>query len=52
MKIGDILNLGWNNPADLVDPEDDRPVSNPWVDVQATITVADWVTIDQEGEIG
>ena len=52
VKIGDILNLGWNNPADLVDPEDDRPVSNPWVDVQATITVADWVTIDQEGEIG
>lgn len=40
VTVTEINNLGWNNPGDLVDPEDKTPVETE-TSLEVTITVAD-----------
>lgn len=51
VNIGRLLNIGWNEPGELVDKEDNTDVNDPRVSVDATINVKDWVTIPQDADL-
>lgn len=51
VTVTEINNLGWNNPGDLVDPEDKTPVETE-TSLEVTITVADWTDVDMNEPLG
>ena len=51
VTVTEINNLGWNNPGDLVDPEDKTPVETE-TSLKVTITVADWTDVDMNEPLG
>lgn len=51
VTVTEINNLGWNNPTDLVKPDDTRPVETQ-TSIEATITVADWTDVDMNEPLG
>lgn len=51
VTVTEINNLGWNNPTDLVKPDDTRPVETQ-TSIEAIITVADWTDVDMNEPLG
>lgn len=51
VTVTEINNLGWNNPGDLVDPDDETPVETE-TSLEVTITVADWTDVDMNEPLG
>lgn len=51
VTVTEINNLGWNNPGDLVDPDDNTPVETE-TSLEVTITVADWTDVDMNEPLG
>lgn len=51
VTVTEINNLGWNDPSDLVNPDDDRPVEAE-TSLDVTITVEDWIDVDMNEPLG
>ena len=51
VTVTEINNIGWNNPGDLVDPDDNRPVETE-TSLKVTITVEDWTDVDMNEPLG
>lgn len=51
VAITEINNIGWNNPKDLVDPDDTDPVEAD-ASLEVTITVDDWTDVDMNEPLG
>lgn len=52
VSVTNILQVGWPNPDDLVDPDNDLPVVDPRLDLDATISIQPWTVIDQGADLG
>lgn len=51
VTVTEINNIGWNNPTDLVNPDDIRPVETE-TSLDVTITVADWLDVNMNEPLG
>lgn len=51
VTVTEINNLGWNDPADLVNPDDTTPVETE-TSLDVTISVADWTDVDMNEPLG
>lgn len=51
VTVTEINNIGWNNPGDLVDPDDTRPVETETA-LKVTITVEDWTDVNMNEPLG
>lgn len=51
VSVNNILQIGWPNPDELVDPDDNRVVEDSRLDLEATIAIQDWVPVDQGADL-
>lgn len=51
VTVTEINNIGWNNPGDLVEPDDERPVETE-TSLKVTITVEDWTDVNMNEPLG
>lgn len=51
VTVSEINNIGWNDPSDLIDPDDDRPVEAE-TSLEVTISVEDWIDVDMNESLG
>lgn len=51
VTVTEINNIGWNNPGELVDPDDERPVETETA-LKVTITVEDWTDVNMNEPLG